>query len=457
MKKPNVILINCDDLGYGDLGCYGSKVNDTPFIDSLAENGMKFTSFYAASPVCSPSRASLMTGCLPPRVSINRVLFPGEPYGLNTNEYTIGNLFKDNDYNTMIIGKWHCGDQIEVLPTNFGFDDYYGLPYSNDMGRQKGDVSFSFPTPPLPLIHGTEVIEEQPDQRSLTERYVEKGKEFIRKSKDEPFFLYFAQMHVHLPLYAHETFVEQSKNGDFGACVAEVDWSCKAIVTELKRLGLYEDTVIIFTSDNGSRAKDGASNAPLRGNKFTTFEGGMRVPFIIHWPNHIKENSVNDNIASNIDLLPTLAGVIGAKLPENLVIDGMDIKDCFNDTEIAVRDEMAFYQQSDDVNIAYLNAVRKGDFKLHLSYFGGEDEKPQLFNLKDDISESNDIYENHPEIVLELESIAQNYREKLGDKHKNIKGKEVRPCHISDNPKTLTEYDEDHPYIVALYDKSERG
>lgn len=218
--KPNVIIINCDDLGYGDLECYGSKINNSPYVNKLAESGMLFTNAYSASPVCTASRAGLFTACYPPRVNMHRVLFPGEAYGLNTSEYTMSDMFKENGYKTMIIGKWHLGDQMEHFPTNFGFDDYFGIPYSNDMGRQIGRLDF----PPLPLISGTEIIQEQPDQCSVTERYTEKAVSFIRKNKDENFFLYLAHMHVHLPLYAQERFMNESRNGDFGACVAEMDW-----------------------------------------------------------------------------------------------------------------------------------------------------------------------------------------------------------------------------------------
>ncbi len=462
MRKPNILLINCDDLGYGDLGCYGSTVNETPFIDSLAKEGMRFTSFYSASPVCSPSRASLMTGCFPPRVDINRVLFPGEPDGLNQQEYTIANLCKDNGYSTMIIGKWHCGDQVECLPTNFGFDDYYGLPYSNDMGIQKNTEQQDlcnrnpYARPPLPLIHGTEVIEQQPDQRSLTERYVEKAKEFMRANADKPFLLYFAQMHVHLPLYAVDSFVRASKNGDFGACVAEVDWSCKALVYELKRLGIYEDTLIIFTSDNGSKADYGASNAPLRSHKFTTWEGGMRVPFIAHWHNHIQPNLVNDNIGCNIDMLPTIARLIGGEVPTTNPIDGLDISPCFYDTGSTVRDEMVYFLQSNKSR-PYLNAVRKGDWKLHFAFHQDEYTEPHLYNLREDIGETNNVYSEHPAIVAKLEEIAEKYRLTLGDEHRDITGTEIRKRYISTDPKPLTTYDEDHPYIIAIYDKTERG
>lgn len=285
--KPNIILINCDDLGYGDLGCYGSKVNKSPNIDLLAKEGMMFTDFYSASPVCSPSRGALMTGCYPIRIGFesfegDQVLFPGHPVGLNRSEFTIPQMLKEVGYTSMIIGKWHCGDQEEFLPLQYGFDRYYGLPYSNDMGRQRRKQGIQEELdkryPPLPLIYNDKVIQEQPDQRSLIERYVEHANMFIRENKGKSFFLYFAPLQVHLPLYAPLRFVDESQNGDFGACVAAVDWALAAMVQELKYQGIYENTLLIFTSDNGSRGDHGASNAPLRGRKGFTYEGGMRVP-----------------------------------------------------------------------------------------------------------------------------------------------------------------------------------
>ncbi len=263
-----------------------------------------------------------MTGCYPPRIGINHVLFPGDSQGLSREEFTMPQLFRNAGYKTMIVGKWHCGDQKEFLPTNYGFDDYYGLPYSNDMGMQKGREDFK-EYPPLPLISGDEVIEEQPCQESLTERYTERCIDFIRKSKNCPFLLYFAQMHTHLPLYSAAQFEKNSENGDYGACMAETDWSVAAIVSELKKQGIYQDTLIIFTSDNGSRGDHGASNYPLKGRKFTTWEGGMRVPMIMCWEGHIPGGQVCRSIISHIDLLPTLASLIGES-PGEKKIDGVD-------------------------------------------------------------------------------------------------------------------------------------
>ncbi len=459
--KPNVILINADDLGYGDLGCYASEVNDTPYLNEMAENGTVFTSNYSASAICTPSRAGLMTGCYPPRVSVNRVLFPGEAYGLCREEYTMGNLFKDSGYKTMIIGKWHLGDQSEFLPCNFGFDDYYGLPFSNDMGRQMladGTVS---EYPPLPLMSGNEVIEEQPDQCSLTERYTEKAVDFIRKNKENNFFLYLAHMHVHLPLYSHQRFVDESKNGDFGACVAELDWSCGVIMNEIKKLGLSENTLIIFTSDNGSKAAYGASNYPLRGNKFQSWEGGFRVPFIAMWEGKIKANHRSDKMISHMDLLPTFADILGAELPDKKR-DGKNILATLTDDE-AVREDFVYftYRVKDGLGLVAIDAVRKGDYKL---FFNRADTQTsentsvkELYNLKEDISESVNIYDENPLIVAELTEIFEAYQKTLGNYENNITGCEVRPYGIVENPVPLTVYDENHPYIVSYYDKGERG
>lgn len=447
--KPNILLINCDDLGYGDLGCYGSRCNQTPFLDQLAKDGMRFTSCYAASPVCSPSRAALMTGCYPPRVGITRVLFPGESEGLSDGEYTIAQMLKDAGYRTMIVGKWHCGDQPEFLPCRHGFDHYYGLPYSNDMGIQSG-TSDNYP--PLPLISDDEVLEEQPDQKGLTERYVEHSIEFIRKNREHPFFLYFAQMHVHLPLYALDRFQQESKNGDFGACVAELDWACAAIVAELKRLDLYQNTLILFTSDNGSRGDHGASNFPLRGRKFTTWEGGQRVPLIAHWAGHIPAGTVNEGIFCHVDFLPTFAALADGKVPE-LPIDGINQLETFFRPEVCPRNQMIYFGQNSGGGD--LNACRIGDWKLHLRVDGKD--CCLLYNLKDDIGESVDLSQKYPEKVEEIKAVMALWREALGDKKAGIDGKSCRKAGYVENPKTLTVYDENHPYIVAMYDKDDQG
>ena len=471
--KPNVILINCDDLGYGDLGCYGSTKNDTPFIDRLAAEGRKFNDFYMASPVCSPSRGSMLTGCYPPRVGFGSfhgywVLFPGFDIGLDRSEITIGDVMKSAGYKTMAIGKWHCGDQEEFLPTNHGFDDYYGLPYSNDM-CQTETMAF----PPLPLIHGTEVIQQQPDQRSLTERYTEKSIEFIRQNRENPFFLYLAHMHVHLPLYAEEQFCARSRNGDYGACVMELDWSTHAIVDALKRYGVYENTIIIFTSDNGSRNDFGESNGILRGTKGQTWEGGQRVPFIVHWAGHVKPGESNELICS-LDLLPSLAAIAGGEVPSDRIIDGVD-QSAFmlGETEKSAREYFCYYLGNS------LEAIRWGRWKLHFAKPRGagiadsvhessetmdlsrniDKDVPisELYDLVSDPSEQHDVYAQHPEIVAKIEEIAKAVREDLGDTTLGIEGKNLRPIGRVENAKPLTEYDENHPYIITMYDKTEAG
>ncbi len=506
-SKPNILLINCDDLGYGDIGCYGSKLNATPTLDLLAAEGMRFNNFYATSPVCTSSRGALLTGCWPNRIGFSSyegkiVLFPGQGVGLNQSEITIAKLLKEADYSTMIVGKWHCGDQLDFMPLAHGFDSYYGLPYSNDMARQGGRNIETDPDmikfrPPLPLICDNEVIEEQPDQRSLTERYVEQGIRFIRKSKDKPFFLYFAHMHVHLPLLAAERFVKQSKNGDYGACVEAIDWATDALVTELKAQGLYEDTLIIFTSDNGSKAYKGGSNAPLRGTKGTTWEGGMRVPGFFHWKGKICEGIVSKNIAAQIDLYPTIALLAGLEVPGDRIIDGIDLSPIlFGDNENITTDvnlktnisetiissidenkeikkiELALKlekQKSERGVVVYyhkkiLEAVRIGDWKLHIRKYDQMTwENPvydicnELYNLELDAGESSDLYERFPLVAACIGEYANKIRLDLGDAAEEIEGENIRPIGRVDNPDTLTHYNPNHPYIVAIYDTDDAG
>ena len=437
-SKPNVIIIFADDLGYGDLGCYGSKINQTPTLDKMADEGKKFSNFYVSSPVCSPSRASLMTGCYPQRISFGtfdglRVLFPGQGIGLSNEEKTVAKTFKESGYSTKIIGKWHCGDQEDFLPTNHGFDSYFGIPYSNDMGRQvkikdyiPNDSSLhkitEWDRPPLPLVRDKEVIQEQPDQRSIAERYTEDAVKFMRENKETPFFLYLAHMQVHLPLYAAEKFVKESKNGDYGACVASIDWSTKVIFDELKELGIDENTIVIFTSDNGSRLQNqGGSNGNLRGGKGQT----------------------------TMDFLPSITKLIGGNLPLKK-IDGIEMSDLFFSNENSSKRDSFLYYNEDE-----LEATRYKNWKLH---FKKEDKLiNELYDLDSDISEKVNLYSSHKEIVSKLSTLADEFRKSLGDKYLDIKGEEVRPANRVDNPKPLTEYDENHPYMYAEYDKGERG
>ena len=465
-SKPNVIIIFADDLGYGDLGCYGSKINETPTLDKMADEGKKFSNFYVSSPVCSPSRASLMTGCYPQRISFGtfdglRVLFPGQGIGLSNEEKTVAKTFKESGYSTKIIGKWHCGDQEEFLPTNHGFDSYFGIPYSNDMGRQvkikdyiPNDSSIhkitEWDRPPLPLVRDKEVIQEQPDQRSIAERYTEDAVKFMRENRETPFFLYLAHMQVHLPLYAAEKFVKESKNGDYGACVASIDWSTKVIFDELKELGIDENTIVIFTSDNGSRLQNqGGSNGNLRGGKGQTWDGGQRVPCIIRWPGKINEGQQTDALSTTMDFLPSITKLIGGNLPLKK-IDGIEMSDLFFSNENSSKRDSFLYYNEDE-----LEAIRYKNWKLH---FKKEDKLiNELYDLDNDISEKVNLYSSHKEIVNKLSILADEFRKSLGDKYLDIKGEEVRPANRIDNPKPLTEYDENHPYMYAEYDKGERG
>ena len=451
LDKPNIILINCDDLGYGDLGCYGSKVNRTPTIDRMAQKGLRFSDFYMASPVCSPSRGAMMTGCYPPRIGFGKfdgscVLFPGDGIGLDQKEISMAKLLKDVGYETMLVGKWHCGDQKEFLPTTHGFDHYYGLPYSNDMGRQAGNRKLM---PPLPLMRDAEVIQEQPDQASLTERYTEQSVRFIRDNKDKHFFLYLAHMHVHLPLYAPENFMKNSMNGPYGACVEAVDWSTGVILDELEKAGIEENTLVIFTSDNGSNCRNNGSNSPLRGTKATTWEGGQRVPCIMYWPGKISEGGKCKGIVSSIDFYPTIARLAGVKVPQDRIIDGMDITDILFDDKPSPRKTFFYYWKND------LEAVRSENWKLHVKK--GDESICELYELDKDIGESINVYDKYPEIVTKLKKLMEDCAKDIGDESKGIVGKNVRSAGRVDDPKPLTVYDPEHPYIIAMYDKEDAG
>jgi arylsulfatase A-like enzyme len=445
--KPNIILINCDDLGYGDLGCYGSEKNNTPHLDRLAAEGKRFTDFYMASPVCSPSRGAMMTGCYPPRIGFGEfdgeiVLFPGDPIGLSNDETTVASQLKDAGYATKIIGKWHCGDQPEFLPTNHGFDEYFGIPYSNDMGRQADRPT----RPPLPLLRNETVIQEQPDQRGITERYTDEALQFINKNKDQPFFLYLAHMYVHVPLFVPKQFLESSRNGAYGGAVECIDWCMGVLMDQLKQLGLDDNTLIIFTSDNGSRARDeGGSNQPCRGTKATTWEGGQRVPCIMRWPKCIQPATTCEAITSSIDFFPTLSNLLGVGISSERKIDGVDIQGLmFDASKDDPRDTFYYYAQNN------LDAVRVGDWKLHFLKEGNPIKK--LYNLRDDVSEQNNVYDDNPDIVKALSAKADEIRQDIGDDATGVIGQNNRPAGRLPEGKPLTEYREDHPYMIAMYD-----
>lgn len=442
-RQPNIILINCDDLGYGDLACYGSERNDTHHLDQMAKEGVRFTDFYMAAPVCSASRAAMLTGCYSQRIGFAdcQVLFPGQAQGLNPKESTIARQLKQVGYDTKIIGKWHCGDQAEFLPTNHGFDEYFGIPFSNDMGRQVNRLE----SPPLPLMRNDEVIQEQPDQRGITERYIDESLQFMRRDRKSPFFLYLAHMYVHVPLFVPKQFLGTSRNGAYGGAVACVDWAMGMIEAELNRLGIKDETLVIFTSDNGSRAREeGGSNAPLRGTKAQTWEGGQRVPCIMRWPGQIAAGTTCEGIASSIDFFATLAELAGAPLPADTTLDSISLVETILNGKPTKRNTFAYYRGPN------LEAVRQGDWKLH--FCKGDQVLSELYNLRDDIAEADNGYDRHPAIVAEIETVAEEFRRVFGDRRLNRVGTEIREVGLCSSPKPLTKYDENYPYMIAYYD-----
>lgn len=452
-ERPNIILINCDDLGYGDLGCYGSECNATPYLDRLAAEGLRLTDFYMAAPVCSASRAALLTGCYPARIGFGEypVLFPGQGQGLDPQERTLAKQLKAVGYDTKIVGKWHCGDQPEFLPTRHGFDEYFGIPFSNDMGRQACN---DFKHPPLPLMRNEEVIQQQPDQRGITERYVDESLQFIRRERDVPFFLYLAHMYVHVPLFVPKQFLETSRNGAYGGAVACIDWAMGMIDAELTRLGIREETLVIFTSDNGSRASgEGGSNGPLRGTKSQTWEGGQRLPCILRWPGKIAAGRTHAGITASIDLYATLSELVGApQAVDARANDSISMLELLLDGAPSRREHFAYYKGCN------LEAVRKGDWKLHFCKMGWSPngmqnvESLELYNLREDIGETRNVQAQHPEKVSELEALAEQYREQFGDRRLGRVGHETRAIGQCANPQPLTCYDPAHPYMIAYYD-----
>ncbi len=433
-EQPNIVLIFIDDMGYGDLGCYGSTKNRTPRLDQMAEEGMRFTDFYVAASVCSPSRAGLMTGCYPKRVGLEAgtkfvVLMPEDPMGLNPDEITLPEILQTQGYETMLVGKWHLGDQPPFMPTNHGFDSYFGLPYSNDhySGRvyakhlpKRFENGFN----PLPLMRNNEILEKDPDQSTLTARYTEEAVQFIRKNKDQPFFLYLSHMYVHTPLFPAAEFRAKSRNGAYGAEVEQIDHSTGVVLDTLKELGLDENTLVIFTSDNGSRG-GGGSNKPLKGRKGQTWEGGMREPCLMRWPGTIPSGSTCSELTTAMDFLPTFAKLAGGSAPDDRIIDGHDIRDLMTGVPEAATSYEAFFYYRQNI----LEAVRSGKWKLHLKL-------KQLYDLEADIGEKRNLYTANPDVVGKLKQLADEIREDIGDK--NTRGKNVRPAGTVANPVPLT-------------------
>lgn len=436
-EKPNIVIIFIDDLGYADIGPFGATRQKTPNLDRMAEQGMKLTSFYAA-PVCSVSRAQLLTGCYGARVSVPGVYGPGSSRGLNPAEKTIAEHLKEQGYATTCVGKWHVGDQPEFLPLKQGFDRYFGLPYSNDMQRKGvGEVGRV-----VPLLRDDKVAELLTDEQQsrIVERYTEEATRFIRESKGRPFFLYLPHSAVHVPIWPGKAFRGKSANGRFGDWVQEVDWSVGRVLDTLRELNLDRNTLVIFTSDNGPwlvKGADGGSALPLRGGKGSTWEGGVRVPTIARWPGKIPERTVCDAVAGTIDLLPTAVALAGGKLPAEPVIDGRDISPLlFGETKQSPREAHYYFAGYN------LQAVRQGAWKLALTAQpetmgrnAGSDAQrnPRLYNLDQEIGEQTNLADKHPEIVAKLQELAQKMNAEIGGESPRAR----RPAGEVANAKTL--------------------
>ena len=458
-RPPNFIILLCDNLGYGDTEPFGSQLHRTPNLNRMAREGRKLTHFYASAGVCTPSRASLLTGCYAQRVGLHRtprdlhVLRPVSPYGLSAEETTLAEVLRDRGYTTSIIGKWHLGDQAEFLPTRHGFDSYFGIPYSDDMTQERGSSQSRFEGhlwPPLPLMEDERVIEAPVDRNLLTKRYTERALDYIDANQDRPFFLLLSHAmpgSERVP-FASTEFRGKSQNGLWGDAVEELDWSTGQILDKLADKGLDESTLVVWTSDNGAPlAADASSltrgsNLPLHGRGYTTAEGGFRVPAIAWWPGSIPAGSVSDELMSLIDILPTFAAQSGAALPEGHRIDGLNVSDALlgHGSEKSPRRELLYYHQDE------LHAVRAGAWKLFVPlqgptarhpHFGSDDSgRTLLFDLYSDPSCSTNVADERPEIVRELIAIAERARADLGDR--GIRGSGQRPPGKVDAPQPAT-------------------
>ncbi len=394
-RLPNIVYIFADDLGYGDLGCFGADDIKTPNIDRIAREGIKFTEFYSASPVCSPSRAGLLTGRIPQRMGINSVFFPESFTGMSQWEITIAELLKQKEYATGIVGKWHLGHREEFLPLQQGFDSYFGIPYSNDMRS-------------VVYMRGNKVVEDSVNQRYTTKKYTEESLSFLNRNKDKPFFLYLAHNMPHVPIYASDNFMGSSQRGLYGDVIQEIDWSTGEILQKLESLGLLESTLVIFSSDNGPwlvMEDHGGSAGILREGKQYTFEGGVRVPTVAMWKGKIPKGQVYNDLATQMDWFPTIAAITNTTVPEDRPIDGSDLSGVLFGT--GKRNGAIFLY----FNGAELRGFRKGDYKIKKPFpgFSGNPSVKAvaahdtlLINLKDDPGEKNNLTTKEPDLVKEL-------------------------------------------------------
>jgi len=447
-RLPNIIIIFTDDQGYADVGVFGAEGFRTPNLDRLAKEGCKFTNFHVAQPVCSASRAALLTGCYPNRLGIHGALGPLAKHGINTNEITLAELLKQKGYATGMAGKWHLGRPTQFLPVHHGFDEYLGLPYSNDMWPSHPEAKRGT-YPPLPLIEGDRVIDDEvtpAEQAQLTRQYTERAVKFIERNADQPFFFYLAHSMPHVPLHVSDRFKGKSRRGLYGDVIMEIDWSVGEVLKALKKHKLEDDTLVIFTSDNGpwlSYGNHAGSAEPLREGKGTCWEGGVREPCIMRWPGKIPRGTTSDAMFMTIDLLPTIARLVGAPLPAH-TIDGLDVWPLIAGQKNATNPHTAYFYY---FNQNELHAVTSGDgrWKLFLPHTyrtldgrpsgaNGIPAKyemvklgtPELYDLTNDVSERNNVADQHPEIIQRLLASAELARADLGDALTNRKGTGVR-------------------------------
>lgn len=430
-RQPNFVIIYADDLGYGDLGCFGHPTIRTPCLDRMASEGLRFTQFYSASPVCTPSRAALMTGRLPIRSGMcsdmRRVLFPDSGGGIPADEVTLAEALKALGYATGCFGKWHLGHLPQFLPTNNGFDTYYGIPYSNDMDRvndlaPKGRAAFWAPKVEYwncPLMRDTEIIERPVDQTTITRRYTEQAIEFIQSHQDEPFLVYLPHSMVHIPLFRSDEFAGKSARGLYGDCLEEVDWSVGQVMQALRNLKLDEQTLVFFSSDNGpwlSYNEQGGSAGLLKDGKGTTFEGGMREPTIAWWPRRISPGRVTQELGSTMDIFTTCVTLAGGDVPDDRIIDGVDLSPVLFDEGRSNRKSVLYYRGTQ------LMAARLGPWKAHYftqtSYRKDSNKReahnpPLLYHLDHDPSERFNVNQDHPDVLAEIETLVAEHRQHL--------------------------------------------
>ena len=459
-RDPNIVILFADDLGYGDVGCFGATDIRTTNIDRMAREGTRLTSFYVAQPVCTASRASLMTGCYANRVGLFGALNHQSNVGIADSEMLLPEICKHKGYATAIFGKWHLGHREPFLPARHGFDEFLGLPYSNDNGPLHPIVRT---IPSLPLIDGERTVELDPDQSQFTRRFTERAVAFIERNKDRPFLLYVPHVMPHVPIFASDAFRGKSKRGLYGDVVEELDWSVGEILAAIKTHGLDEHTLVLFCSDNGpflSYGNHAGSSGPLREGKLTTFEGGVRVPCVMCWPGIVPAGRTTDELVSTLDIVPTVAQLLGVELPKHK-IDGVDVLPFLTgQTETSPRQSFYYYAGDE------LQAVRRGPWKLHLPHEyltpaepRGKDGRPanfanlkpesmqmsglrgiasrhgylvrrleqSLFNLDDDVGETTNVADKHPEVVRELLELAEQARADLGDSRTKQSGAAVRP------------------------------